>query len=538
MKKALGLDPNFFPKSLLHFTQNKLGSQFTNLPYLFQTGYVNIFWSNNQIIRHNKHNRDPNSFPLSREKILANFTNHKDFNAVNKNGYYLVPKRSKWGVVEGKYNIYRNDKKGGDYQEPTGWLIRTVDAFPTYREGGVRGANSGYQLSPQIQEMIEDWFELSDDELGYDKGFINYQGQTPKDFEIEYEGAIRRHLSTIPQTININLEVKINREQLNEHLKINNTIKQYLGEVKKVRIKLGSKQLEEVGSRIEGREESKQQHRQRPGGVNRQLPTQSLLSKDITLVGIKQRISEIKYLKAMARETQSDFIPLTYKEVSTGRYTTNNLTIQGFHRSVRYASLSGCYEYDLEAAHQNILIQLLQDTDIDMSEIQVLTDYVNNKQIIREMLASAIETTVPIIKEIIQELTYGGQLSRSNKVALFDVCNQDRELINRVCSNGWMKQYRDIFKLASDYLVKDKEEIINGVGIPFAKNTNAQALAHILQGYERQVLDAIIKHSNKDDIALLLHDCVVFYNRQDPKHLSDIVQKETGFTLQFSEELY
>jgi len=26
MKKALGLDPNFFPKSLLHFTQNELGS--------------------------------------------------------------------------------------------------------------------------------------------------------------------------------------------------------------------------------------------------------------------------------------------------------------------------------------------------------------------------------------------------------------------------------------------------------------------------------------------------------------------------------
>ena len=41
-----------------------------------------------------------------------------------------------------------------------------------------------------------------------------------------------------------------------------------------------------------------------------------------------------------------------------------------------------------------------------------------------------------------------------------------------------------------------------------------------------------------DDFALLLHDCVVFYNQQDPKHLSDIVQKETGFTLQFSEELY
>ena len=63
-------------------------------------------------------------------------------------------------------------------------------------------------------------------------------------------------------------------------------------------------------------------------------------------------------------------------------------------------------------------------------------------------------------------------------------------------------------------------------------------MAHILQGYERQVIDAIIKHLDRSNIALLVHDCIVTYDRISPKLLSDIVQQETGFNLEFSEEKY
>jgi hypothetical protein len=63
-------------------------------------------------------------------------------------------------------------------------------------------------------------------------------------------------------------------------------------------------------------------------------------------------------------------------------------------------------------------------------------------------------------------------------------------------------------------------------------------MAHILQGYERQVLDVVIKHSDRNNIALLLHDCVVLYNKVNPKRLSDIVKQETGVDLEFSEEKY
>jgi hypothetical protein len=79
---------------------------------------------------------------------------------------------------------------------------------------------------------------------------------------------------------------------------------------------------------------------------------------------------------------------------------------------------------------------------------------------------------------------------------------------------------------------------VNAVGIKFEKDGDARELAHILQGYERLVLDVIIKHSNREDIALLIHDCVVFYNKQSTTELSRVVKEETGLELEFSEGEY
>jgi hypothetical protein len=63
-------------------------------------------------------------------------------------------------------------------------------------------------------------------------------------------------------------------------------------------------------------------------------------------------------------------------------------------------------------------------------------------------------------------------------------------------------------------------------------------LAHILQGCERQAIDVVIKHSDRNNIALLVHDCIVTYDRVDTGWLNEIVKQETGFDLEFSEENY
>jgi hypothetical protein len=186
---------------------------------------------------------------------------------------------------------------------------------------------------------------------------------------------------------------------------------------------------------------------------------------------------------------------------------------------------------------------LLDNKDSSFPELDVVREYVANKKQVRNRLAKELITSVGTVKEIIQELTYGAQLSRSPKQSIYKTCksDNDKELLNRVVTNEWLIKLAATFKLAHTHLIGNDKELMNVVGIKFDyenKKGKPAGMAHILQGYERLVLDTIIKHSNRDDIALLVHDCVVFYNKQSTDKLSQIVEQETGLCLAFSEEEY
>ena len=79
---------------------------------------------------------------------------------------------------------------------------------------------------------------------------------------------------------------------------------------------------------------------------------------------------------------------------------------------------------------------------------------------------------------------------------------------------------------------------LNAVGVKFERDGEARELAHILQGYERLVLDLLIANSEPNDVALLVHDCIVYYTPKSTAELTRIVKENTGFELQFSEEQY
>ena len=80
--------------------------------------------------------------------------------------------------------------------------------------------------------------------------------------------------------------------------------------------------------------------------------------------------------------------------------------------------------------------------------------------------------------------------------------------------------------------------IKNAVGIEREIETKAKAMAHILQGYERLILDVLITNSEPNDVALLVHDCIVYYTPKSTAELSRIVKESTGFNLEFSKKQY
>ena len=420
-------DLDFYPKSLFSEVSKELGSEFDRLPKRIQTGYTKVFWCHNGIIRHNQHNRSPDSFAMSREEVNRNFTDHRDFKAVNNRGYYLRPKSNKYGVIDNQYVLERKEVEGTVKYQPTEWTIKTVEAFQSWKEGGVAGCKNGYKLLPKISDLVDTWHAKSAEELGDDVGFVNHKGESILEIAAKLGGAISRDKSVTSSEVNVSVLVKIDIPSLLDHKRQIETVQRWL-EIKRVdTLTYNNKEWKEVKGKAVANVEKEEGGRRRDakwtlGWVNRELSLQSLLSKDFTLEGTKQRLIEINTLLVTAREEQDSSIPVIYTEVSTGRYTAKGAVLQGYHKSVRYAALKGCYEYDLEAAHQNILIQLLDQQGNSFPELDVVREYVAKKKQVRKRLAKELITSVDIVKEIIQELTYGARLSRSPKQSVYKTC--------------------------------------------------------------------------------------------------------------------
>ena len=540
---------DLFPSSLLTESQRVLEEEFTRLPNRIQTGYTLVFWNHNELIRHNTHNRRTDSFPMDTEEVTHYFADPRNFRAVNDNGYYLNQKNTRHGIIEGQYALLRKEAKGVMYCEPTKWIIKTIDAFQSWSEVGVIGTKNGYILDSKVKRFVDAWIAQTESELPKQRGMINRRGDSAKQIAKYYGGAIRRDLSKVSKRVNIRVLIKVDIDSLLLHKKqLNNTLNKLNNYGVEELIKesdIWLKVLEEM-HHIEAREEGAEAPAEKEralGGVKVKniysKALKSLAMKDFNRKSINERIDEITKVLTTIREENSSTIPIFYEEAKTGRYTAKNAILQGYHRSVRYAALRGCYEYDLEAAHQNILVQLLDREKIDFPELDVLREYVKDKKKIREELSKTLMTSVETVKQLIQALTYGAQLVRNKKQSIYDICEGDQELIERVITNPWLEKLAKTFLIAHKHLIGDKKILKNAVGIKSETlSGKAEAMAHILQGYERLVLDTLIRHSKPKDVALLIHDCIVYYTPKNTSDLSSIVYENTGFNLEFSEEPY
>jgi len=504
---------DLFPHSLQLEAQQVLGEEFSRLPKRIQTGYTTAFWQHANIIKHNKHNRQPDSFPMGTEEVSRNFTDPRDFRKVNDNGYSLRPKRTRWGSTETKYMLCKGRTGGATSYPPTKWINKTVEAFESWSEGGVKGCLNGYQLSPKIQQLVDEWFEKPKEAISASIGMVNRDGLSALEISSHYGGAIIRDISSVSNGVNVSELIRIDINSLMQH-------------------------REELTKTVEEEAKGRGGDKEALGGVKVKHTSTTLASNGFTEESNRQRISEINRLLVTAREQNSPLIPVFYKEAKTGRYTAQSAILQGYHRSVRYAALRGCYEYDLEAAHQNLLVQLLDREKVNFPELDVVREYVSNKQGTREQLATDLNTSIDTVKEIIQALTYGAQLTNNKRQKIYEACEGDTQLIERVINNSWLKKLASTFKIAHKHLVGDTKMIKNAVGIEREIETKAKAMAHILQGYERLILDVLITNSEPNDVALLVHDCIVYYTPKSPTELTRIVKKNTGFELEFSKKQY
>ncbi len=560
MDKALTTDFDYFAKSLYVEAELFLGGEFCKLPLRVRTGYIKAFYYNQTISRGNRHVNSYDSFTMNKKDTKRYFGDPQVFCDVNANGYWLRSKNGKYGPIDGKYVICKKNHEDGNECQPTKWFIKTKWAYQTSKNHGVSGSTNGYKLSPKITELMSIWQaklangEYKDTETALIDGKLNniYDNEELK------KGAIVRDKTAIDESINVNLMVDINIVSLNMYKELLTRLDEYFDANKIEGIVRGSKRWKEVEKEVKGWPfetkgggEAGQGGEQGTQGTPKRhfhdhVAVKHLFDKDIEKQQVRDQLGEVNKILNYTRELNAPIMPVIYEEKSTGRYFAMHADLQGYRRSVRYSALEGCYEYDIEAAHQNILLEVFHRKEIDFKELDVIRDYIQNKSSIRDKLAKDLDIHKSLVKRVITGLTYGAKLVNNKKTSLYKDCNGDHKVINRVIANEWLKSLATVFKETSFHLVNDKDDITNAVGInrPIKSKgkvegiNKSQAVAHILQGHEREVVDAVISHYDRNDIVLLLHDCVVFKDKVSSHEMSRIVAVETGFNLSFEEGAY
>ena len=525
------------PLSLLYRLRNSLGDEFCKLPKRLQEGYTALLWNNLSVTDANRHTQKEDSWKVSTKELKALFGDDQVFRDVNTNGYYMNPKRTSHGDREGHFKVCRFDDIGAVEHPATGWVISVFTGYGASRIAG-KGIFSAYQVAPNVQAILDEWSDSSKSleciPSGFGISYSNLENIAKEKTQPEEVNILVRinfmSLKECQYQLEIIQEEFFKKRGASEALKgstLWNDIVRFFMD--------GDDALEE---RVKGPNDREDKGWGIVTPKVNTKPLQVLLQKDLTQKNISQQLFYINKILLAYREENFKGIPMTYEVVSTGRLFATNATLQGYNKEVRYAALQGCYAYDMESAHQSILLQLLEKNGADFAQLDVLREYVNEKNAVRQRLSKELGLPIKTVKNILQALTYGARLSKSQQEAIYKACNSDMNAIERVVIHPWLRQYQQTFNQAHEVLLGNKKTFKNVKGLPCKKTGKSARLAHLLQGYERVIIDTLIKRAPNGIVALLLHDAIVLYGKTETKQLQELVKQDAGFDIRFSEEAY
>lgn len=225
-----------------------------------------------------------------------------------------------------------------------------------------------------------------------------------------------------------------------------------------------------------------------------------------------------------------------YQETSTGRLQGKGIHLQTAPRPIRYEALrdQGLFQYDIDNCHFQIFEQ------ISPVPTPTIHNYNMDKKALRTSIAETLGVSVDSVKRSLLSIIYGATDAEGYTLSdtLGDKTDQFLNLPEIVSLFKDIKTARkQIIASAGRYQNQHGSFILNVIGkkIPDTEPANS-LMAHILQGYESQMLNSILDiHS--DNVRLLLFDGFISDTKLNAAELEFQVQKSTGIRIKISEEI-
>jgi hypothetical protein len=283
--------------------------------------------------------------------------------------------------------------------------------------------------------------------------------------------------------------------------------------------------------------------------LNRLIDTLNHDIKTATCEALKRRgIAAQKFVYEALHNNHKDLVQgqiiQHYIESPSGRLYGCVNHLQSTPREVREAALYGQANYDFENCHYSIFTQLCNRLGATTPAIDY---YIANKKKLRAQLAATYGLTIKQVKECLLALIYGASLFyMGNEYSKYSTAIKD---IVGAGIYEKLRNQKDFYNIAQEIkantqlIIKQhstKSGITNAVKKslrPLSKYNNRQLLAHIIQGYEVQMLHIVLAKHGKE-ISLLQHDGFHSLNLHiNIDALEKEIQMQTGFKMLISKEL-
>jgi hypothetical protein len=233
-----------------------------------------------------------------------------------------------------------------------------------------------------------------------------------------------------------------------------------------------------------------------------------------------------------------------YRVAQSGRlYAQNGLSLQTAPRRVRSFALDGLIDYDMEACHHNIFIQLASQCGYQAKAVEA---YVRDKVDVRRELAQRIEISVDDAKFVLLAVLYGAKTSVGRVLSNGHLENSIPERLGVERSEALFGD-KTFAAIAGDIRAgrlailnawpRRRGGIVNHVGksLSITGSSDEQKLAHLCQGIEAGALRAVIEHET-DSVQLLMHDGFVSSKAIDMAAAEHRILARTGHRLRLVEK--
>jgi hypothetical protein len=230
----------------------------------------------------------------------------------------------------------------------------------------------------------------------------------------------------------------------------------------------------------------------------------------------------------MVESSPGGKFPQTYTEATSGRQYADGISLQNIPRGVRRIALNS-YEVDAENCH--VWLMVYASTCSGFTP-EVLKHYSFNTQEVRAEVADDLMVNYDVAKQVLIAALYGsvrhGELTRIMLRAGAD----PRLLEFSRLLMALMKDARKARKEILSHARRDGEGIINVLGKAISPDAGPlQIVAHIIQGYEAQILRAAVE--GQGSVMTLEHDGWTQSDDPDLEKIQHDVKTKTGIILPF-----